>query len=301
MNRIYIAGCGGMLGRAVYSEFSKHNNEILATDIDLNEKWIEYGDVTDYKKIKKQILEFNPDIIINLAAKTDLEWCELHKDETYETNALGAENLGLIANILDIPYIFISTAGIFDGKKEIYNEFDIPNPLNTYGLTKFYGEQFTLQTVKKHYVLRAGWMMGGGIKDKKFISKINKKILQGDKELFIVDDKSGTPTYTIDFAFNMYKILEQKIPYGLYNMVCGGNTNRYEVAKELVKLLKKEEDIKINRVESDYWNEEYFAIRPESEKLKNLKLISRGANYMRDWRICLNEYVTSELFREIKL
>ena len=299
MNRIYIAGCGGMLGRAVYNEFSKHDNDVLATDIDLNEKWLEFGNVIDYKNIKKQIFEFNPDVIINLAAKTDLEWCELHKDETYKTNALGAENLGLIANLLDILCIFISTAGIFDGKKELYTEFDIPNPLNTYGLTKFYGEQFTLQTVKKHYVLRAGWMMGGGFKDKKFISKIYKKILQGEKELFIVDDKFGTPTYTKDFASNMYKILEQKIPYGLYNMVCEGNANRYEVAKELVKLLKKEEEIKINKVESDYWDEEYFAIRPESEKLKNLKLISRGANYMRDWRICLKEYVNSESFREI--
>ena len=301
MNRIYIAGCGGMLGRAVYNEFSKHDNDVLATDIDLNEKWLEFGNVIDYKNIKKQIFEFNPDVIINLAAKTDLEWCELHKDETYKTNALGAENLGLIANLLDIPYIFISTAGIFDGKKELYTEFDIPNPLNTYGLTKFYGEQFTLQTVKKHYVLRAGWMMGGGFKDKKFISKIYKKILQGEKELFIVDDKFGTPTYTKDFAFNMYKNLEEKIPYGLYNMVCEGNANRYEVAKELVKLLKKEEEIKINKVKSDYWDEEYFAIRPESEKLKNLKLVSREANYMRDWRICLKEYVNSESFLEIKL
>ena len=299
MSKIYIAGCGGMLGRAVYNEFLQHDNDVLATDIDLNEKWLEFGNVIDYKNIKKQIFEFNPDKIINLAAKTDLEWCELHKDETYKANALGAENLGLIANILDIPYIFISTAGIFDGKKETYTEFDIPNPLNTYGLTKLYGEQFTLQTVKKHYVLRAGWMMGGGFKDKKFIAKLYKKILQGEKELFIVEDKFGTPTYTNDFAFNMYKILKEKIPYGLYNMVCEGNTNRYEVAKELVKLLKKEEEIIINRVGSDYWEKEYFAIRPESEKLKNLKLISRGANYMRDWRICLKEYVNSESFREI--
>jgi len=53
-------------------------------------------------------------------------------------------------------------------------------------------------------------------------------------------------------------------------------------------------------VASDYWDEEYFAIRLKSEKLKSLKLISRGANYMRDWRICLKEYVNSESFREIK-
>ena len=65
MIRIYIAGCGSMLGRAVYGEFIKHDNIVLATDIDLNEKWLEYGDVTDYKNIKKQILEFNPDPIFN--------------------------------------------------------------------------------------------------------------------------------------------------------------------------------------------------------------------------------------------
>ena len=260
---------------------------------------MEFGDVCDYQNIKKQILDFKPDFIINLAAKTDLEWCELHKKETYKTNALGAENLGLISNLLDIPYIFISSAGIFDGKKEYYTEFDRPNPLNTYGLTKFYGEQYTLKTVKKHYVFRAGWMMGGGKKDKKFISKIYKKILKGEKEIFIVDDKLGTPTYTNDFAFNIYKILDNSIPYGLYNMVCGGEASRYEVAKELIQLLDRNK-IKINRVDSDYWKKEYFAIRPKSEKLKNLKLIARNSNYMRDWRICLKDYVNSDIFKEIK-
>ena len=74
-------------------------------------------------------------------------------------------------------------------------------------------------------------------------------------------------------------------------MVCGGATSRYEVTLEIVKLLKLESKIKITPVESDYWKKEYFAERPASERLTNKKLDSLEANIMRDWRICLREYI----------
>jgi dTDP-4-dehydrorhamnose reductase len=105
---------------------------------------------------------------------------------------LGQENIGLIRNHLDIPVVYISTAGIFDGKQEYYHDFDLPNPLSIYGKSKYYGELYTLRNVRKHYIFRAGWMMGGGIKkDKKFINKIFQQIKEGKKELFVVDDKLG--------------------------------------------------------------------------------------------------------------
>ncbi|MEO7048395.1 MAG: sugar nucleotide-binding protein, partial [Ferruginibacter sp.] len=149
------------------------------------------------------------------------------------------------------------------------------------------------ENIQKHLVCRAGWMMGGGPKkDKKFIQKLMRQIKEGKKELFIVDDKDGTPTYTHDFAKNV-KILLQNEYWGLYNMVCGGQTSRYEVTQELLKILNLNEKIKITPVKSDYFKEVYFAERPASERLINSKLILRNLNLMQDWKVALKEYVNN--------
>ena len=129
--KVYIAGCGGMLGRAVYEVFSS-KCIVKATDIDLNINWLEYADVRDYNDINKSIAAFSPDIIINLAALTDLEHCEKNQEDSWLTNALGAENIAIIAKRLNIPMVYISTAGIFDGEQDVYNDFDAPNPLGIY-------------------------------------------------------------------------------------------------------------------------------------------------------------------------
>jgi len=291
--RVYIAGCGGMLGEAVFERITATGAITLASDIDVNESWLVYGDVRDYGGIEKAVHFFKPDLIINLAALTDLEHCEKEPENSWLTNALGAENLGLIAAKLDVPYVYISTAGIFDGEKETYNDFDMPNPLAMYAKSKYYGERFVCTNVPKHFVLRAGWMMGGGPKkDKKFINKLYKQIQAGAKILNVVDDKLGTPTYTVDFANGMVKIIESEL-YGLYNQVCSGTSSRYEVAVEFIRLLGLESIIKINIVGSDFFAKDYFAPRPASEQLVNLKLNQRGLNYMRDWKICLAEYANS--------
>ena len=244
-SKVYIAGCGGMLGEAVYEYFSSRAT-VLASDIDQNTEWLEYGDVRDYHGIKPSIVEFDPDLIINLAALTDLEHCEKNQEDAWATNALGAENLALIASELDVPLVYISTAGIVDGKQDIYNDFDAPNPLSIYAKAKYHGEVFVQRFHRKHFVFRAGWMMGGGPdKDKKFINKIFKQIQSGQKELFVVDDKLGTPTYTLSFARGIFKVVESEL-YGLYNQVCGGDSSRYDVAKEFVRLLGLENEITVH-------------------------------------------------------
>ena len=282
-----------MLGDAVYTNIVATGATVMASDINLTEPWLVYGDVRDYQKMQKAIVAFKPHLLINLAALTDLEYCELNADDAWLTNALGAENLGLIANQLDIPYVYISTAGVFGGEKDCYNDFDTPNPLAIYAKSKYYGERYVCTNVPKHFVLRAGWMMGGGpAKDKKFINKLFKQIQAGAKSLNVVDDKLGTPTYTVDFANGMVKIIESEL-YGLYNQVCSGTSSRYEVAVEFIRLLELESIIKINIVGSDFFSKDYFAPRPASEQLVNLKLNQRGLNTMRDWKICLAEYANS--------
>ena len=279
-----------MLGEAFYKQF-KSEYELKCTDIDLNEEWLSYLDFRDYDAYRKEILNFKPDYLFHLGAFTDLEYCEKNIDETYRTNTLSVENACYIANELDIPLLYISTAGIFDGNKNFYDDWDIPNPLGHYARSKYAGELFVRENVRKHLICRAGWMMGSGPKkDKKFIQKLMKQIKEGKKELFIVNDKDGTPTYTHDFARNVKLLIQEKY-WGLYNMVCGGQTSRKEVAEELLRLLSKDKEIKITEVTSDFFKKEYFAQRPPCERLVNKKLDLRGLNIMRDWKVALKEYL----------
>ena len=289
-NKVYIAGCGGMLGEGFYTQF-KDMYFLKCTDIDLNEDWLSYCDFRNYDQYHKDVLEFKPDYLFHLGAFTDLEYCETHRDETYITNTLSVENAVHIANELDIPLLYICTAGIFDGKQELYDDWDTPNPLGHYARSKYAGEVFVKENVRRHLICRAGWMMGAGPgKDKKFIQKIMKQIEDGKKELNVVHDKLGTPTYTHDFAKNVKLLLEKEF-WGLYNMVSAGATSRLEVAKELVSIMGFQDDIRINEVSSDYFEEDYFAPRPCSERLVNKKLDLRGLNIMRDWKVALKEYL----------
>ena len=292
MKKIYIAGSGGMLGEAFYYQF-KNDYLLKCTDKDPNEDWLSYLDFRDLDLYRNDVKLFKPDYLFHLGAYTDLEFCENNPDDTYLTNTISVENAVYIANELNIPLLYISTAGIFDGNKNLYDDWDTPNPLGVYARSKYMGEKYVLENANKFLICRAGWMMGAGPnKDKKFIQKLMKQIKDGSKELFIVNDKDGTPTFTHDFAKNV-KILVEKEYWGLYNMVCGGQTSRLEVANELLALLKLEDKIKINVVNSDYFKKTYFAERPLCERLVNRKLDLRGVNIMQDWKKALKEYIDS--------
>ena len=290
MKKIYMAGCGGMLGEAFYKNF-KNDYDIKCTDIDVNESWLSYLDFRRYSEYLHDVKNFKSDYLFHLGAYTDLEFCEKNIDETYITNTLAVENAVNIANKLQIPLLYISTAGIFDGAKELYDDWDQPNPLGIYGRSKYLGERFVVENSNKYIICRAGWMMGSGPKkDKKFIQKLMKQIKDGNKELFIVDDKDGTPTYTHDFAKNVNSLLKEE-HWGLYNMVCGGQTSRLEVANELLEILGLSNTIKIIAVNSSYFKDTYFAQRPPNERLINQKLKLRGMDQMRDWKCALREYL----------
>ncbi|MFA6074528.1 MAG: NAD(P)-dependent oxidoreductase [Negativicutes bacterium] len=290
LERIYMSGVGGMLGEAFYEKF-RLAYHLKCTDIDLNSNWLTFGDFRDYDEYRRDVIDFKPSFLFHIGAYTDLEYCEANPEEAYLTNTIAVENAVYIANELNIPLLYISSAGIFDGSKEFFDDWDIPNPLGVYARTKYQGELFVRENANRYYVCRAGWMMGGGPdKDKKFVNKIMKQILSGRKVLRIVDDKFGTPTYTRDFAENV-KLLVSKGYYGVYNVVCNGLTSRVEVAKKIVEHLGLKKKIEIEIVDSNYFCEEYHAPRPSSEQLINRKLNLRRINIMRGWQVCLKEYI----------
>lgn len=289
IKKILVLGCGGMLGEAFYQTF-RNDFDVKATDIDLNEEWLSYLDVRKIDDIRAAAKDFQPDYIINLAALTDLEYCEKNVDETYLTNKTGAENCAHLSMEFGCTYIFVSTAGIYDDGKKTFTESDTPSPVSAYGKSKYDAELLIQKICSKYFIFRAGWMMGSGQKDKKFVRKIMNQLIAGKKELYVVTDLIGSPTYTYDFAQNTLKMIGTT-DYGLYNMTCEGGPSRYDVAEEMLKILGLSDRIKLNGVESSYFREEYFAPRPESEVLENTKLKAMNMNEMRNWKISLKDYI----------
>lgn len=286
---VLITGCGGMLGEAVYSQF-KDVCQVYATDIDLNEPWLTYLDVMDHLSVNKFLTQIKPNYIIHLAALTDMEYCETHPQEAYTTNAGGVENVISYARSSSATFLYISTAGIFDGKKDAYDEFDMPNPQSIYGRSKYVGELIA-RSIVKSVVIRAGWMMGGGPrKDKKFINKIIKQLRSGAKSIAVVNDKLGTPCYTYDLARIIFYLLDSE-RYGLYHGASEGGGSRFDVADFLISEIGLKDKIDLLPVASAYFDKEYFAPRPHSEQLKNTVLKFLNPALTRDWRECLHEYL----------
>lgn len=288
--RLFLAGVGGMLGEALHKVLGE-KHELYCTDIDTNETWLNKSDFRDFSDYESKVSAFEPDMLLHIGAHTDLEYCERNPDDAYRTNTLSVEHATVLARTHGIPLVYISTAGVFDGRKPLYDDWDQPNPLGVYARAKYMGETVVQAGIAKHYIFRAGWMMGGGPKkDKKFINKLMKQLSAGATQLNIVNDKLGTPTYTVDFARNLMAMIETPY-YGLYNMVSGGETGRLEVAQELIRVLGLEETVRIVPVSSEHYAAEYFAPRPPCERLFNYKLTLRGMNMMRDWRVALSDYI----------
>ena len=99
MKKIYLAGSGGMLGEAFYNVFSKNYN-IECSDVDLNDKWLNYLDFRDYKEYERAVIKFSPHYLFHIGAYTDLEFCELNPDDTYITNFISVQNAVKISNNL---------------------------------------------------------------------------------------------------------------------------------------------------------------------------------------------------------
>jgi dTDP-4-dehydrorhamnose reductase len=297
--RVLITGSGGMLGRAVYPAFVRAGHDVVSTDlVPRSTPELPMGplDVRDHSAVHAAVLANRPELILHLAAETDLERCETDRDHAYLTNAIGTQNVALVAAERGLPLVYISTAGVFDGTKgdEPYTEYDRPNPINAYGGSKYEGELIVKHTVAKHFIVRAGWMVGGLERDHKFVAKVVNQLRDGAKTIHAVTDKLGTPTYTEDFAQNLLALVATPF-YGLYHMTCEGAGSRLEVAQEIVDYYGRD-DVEVVPVSSDFFAETYFAPRPRSEMMRNYALQLRGLNLMRPWPEALRAYLDQAAF-----
>lgn len=288
--KVLITGCAGMLGQAIYPYFAARCSNVLATDRVVNEPWLQELDILHAERLRDVFEQFRPNLVLHLAAETGLEFCETHPDLAEATNSHATRDVAELCESTGTTLVYISTAGVFDGEKDgFYTEDDVPNPIMVYGRTKLGGEHHARQCTRS-YVVRAGWMVGGGPgKDHKFVSKILAQVLDDVPVIHAVRDKWGTPTYTRHFSANLFRLLHTDA-YGTYHMVCEGSGTRYDVAVELVQILGRN-DIAVRPVDSCFFQEEYFAPRPRSEMLMNANLRRMNLNLMGHWKDALREYV----------
>ncbi|CAN5170359.1 dTDP-4-dehydrorhamnose reductase [soil metagenome] len=292
--RILITGAGGMLGNAIFPYVTSRFDTVSATDKDAEESWLETLDVRDIEAARKRFAKFQPTLVLHLAACTDLEFCEVQSQVAEETNAYATGEIAALCEEYGATLVYISTAGVFDGTKSgFYTEQDQPNPIMVYGKTKYDGELLAAARCSRHFIVRAGWMVGGGAaKDHKFVHHILGQIVAGEKTIRAVNDRFGTPTYTHDFALNLFRLLESGT-VGTYHMVCEGSGTRHDVAKEILDICGHQ-DIELLSVDSSYFASNYFAPRPVSEMMINANLRAQGLNLMRNWREALRDYILRE-------
>jgi len=308
---ILTTGAAGMLGTSLVPIYVAAGHNVIATDIDLinPEPWgpgaprLERLDVRERDAVRDAFDDARPDLVLHLAAETSLEVCDDDPDHAYLTNTVATKYIALECRRRDIPMVFISTAGVFDGTKTgAYTEFDQPNPINTYSASKYEAEKLVSSILDRYYIIRAGWMVGGGNgKDHKFVARILEQVRQGRTEIYAVGDKYGTPTYTYDFGRCSLNLIETQL-YGLYHMACEGQGSRYDVAAHILRALGRD-DIELIEVDSDFFRDEFPSNRPRSEIMRNMTLELQGMNLMRPWPVALNEYLDNhfhELIRGVR-
>jgi dTDP-4-dehydrorhamnose reductase len=288
--RILVTGAAGMLGSALCPTLNQRGHRVFATDLIKEYDQIQHLDVRVYKQLDEIVGKIEPDMVMHLAAETDVDKCEIEPDHAFLTNTIGTQNVGLICQKRNIVMVYISTIGVFYGDKiDPYTEFDIPNPINVYGRSKLEGEKIVQSLLRSYYIVRAGWMVGGGPKkDKKFIGKIIKQIKETDV-IKAVNDKIGSPTYTVDFSRCLTDLIETGF-YGLYHCTNKGFGSRFDVAKKIVDFLGRS-DVTVEPVSSAYFP--LPAARARSEMSRNYKLELLGKDATRNWEDALKEYIDS--------
>lgn len=280
--KILITGSSGTLGKDVIDKLIKTKHSVFP-------ETHQSMDIRDVNSIHHQFQLIKPDLVIHLAALTNVDYCELHKNETYEVNMQGTKNILRECSILNIPLFFLSTGAVFSGSKHTaYSEYDHRNAINIYGKSKLEAENI-IKKYKNHCIIRTGWLIGGGKHDKKFISFILKQLQEGKKELKAVADVHGSPTLTDDLA-KMILTLIKKSARGTFHIVNSGVASRLDITNEVLKILK-EKDIKVTPVKLGYFNEK--AKRPKMEALKSIRLKRMGIKELPSWQQSLKKYLLS--------
>ncbi|KZX11459.1 dTDP-4-dehydrorhamnose reductase [Methanobrevibacter curvatus] len=283
--KILVTGAKGMLGTDLIEILSK-NHEIIATDINEDENTISL-DISRLNEVKEKVDLIKPDIIINVAAFTDVDGCETNEELAYTINAIGPKNLSIASRMVDAKILHISTDYVFSGDKKSYDEADSTGPLSAYGRTKLAGEEFIKDYTEKYFIFRTAWLYG--YHGKNFV-KTMLNLSKNNEEISVVDDQHGSPTFTRDLSYAIAKIIETD-KYGIYHITNSDNCSWYEFSKEIFKIAGN--DVKVKAVTSEEFDRP--APRPKYSILNNKKWKKEGFTPLRSYKEALKEYLELEL------
>lgn len=208
--KVLITGVGGMLGTDL-AEILKNDFEIIGLDKKPAPhlgRPIEICDLLQERKLRDVMLAHQPSVLIHCAALTDVDYCEEHPEEAEAQNVGATRNLVVLANELDIPIIFFSTDYVFGGTREgEYLEDDTGKPLSVYGRTKWEAEEVIRSTAKRAALCRISWLYG--VYGRSFPRAILGQT-ESVKNIRVVSDQTGRPTYTKDVAGAILRMLSKK-------------------------------------------------------------------------------------------
>jgi dTDP-4-dehydrorhamnose reductase len=285
-NRIVITGANGQLGSDLNALIRGEGDVIGLTRHNL--------DITNRPRVREQILQLEPQVVLHTAAFADVDACQGNESLAMRVNAEGTDNVASACDEAGARLIYYSTDYVFDGAKSTaYIESDLPNPQTVYGQSKLAGEQAVAATLANHLIVRIGWVYGEHGKNfvKTIVSHAQKNldsIAQGHvaPPLKIVDDQIGSPTWTVDIV-RQTEVLVNSTLTGIVHATSEGEASWFRFACDIFSMLELNVEVMPCQTE-DYPRP---ARRPHYSTLENARLKEHGLNVMRPYREQLADFI----------
>lgn len=226
MTDALVIGSEGILGRAMVAALASRGRDVKGTDI-------AEMDITAPARVSAVFTKYRPAVVINCAAFTRVDDCELCRDLCFRVNAEGAGNVATAAAAVGATVVHISTDYVFDGTKGYpYREDDLPAPLSVYGESKLEGEWRVAAATRQHLIIRTAWLFGkGGVN---FVSKILARAKAGER-LEVVNDQRGSPTYAGHLAQAICELIDVGAR-GVVHVAGAGVATWFDVAAEILRV-----------------------------------------------------------------
>ena len=286
MKKIIVTGSNGQLGRAVNALY-EGNSEYELVNTDFGVEGIRDLDITDLDSVLTLCRDIGPYAIINCAAHTNVDACEVQIDAAHKINALGPRNLAIASSETGAKLVHISTDYVFagDGTKP-YTEFDAPAPKAMYGITKLAGENFVKQFADHFFIIRTAWLYGDG---KNFV-KTMLRLSETHDTINVVNDQVGSPTSADELAKAIMALLPTE-NYGIFHGTCEGQCSWADFTKEIFRLAGK--NTTVNPVTSKQYKEmnPASADRPAYSVLENYMLKLTQSYMFAYWEKAIAEYI----------
>ena len=236
--KILITGSNGLLGQAITSIFSRESDlELIQTSVE-DKSYLDFGqnyrtlDITVKDDVKRIVEFYEPDVIINCAAFTNVDKCETERELTWKINVDGVKNLIIAARRSNSKIIHFSTDYIFDGKNGPYSEDSLPNPVSFYGREKLASENALVTSDVKFTIVRTLVLYGIGNNVKPNFALWMLEELRNNRPVNIVTDQISNVTMIDDLAFGVLKITEKDCT-GIYNIAGADILSRYDFTMKM--------------------------------------------------------------------